>query len=129
MRNTRLAGEQFFVEAENAVEKYGTDMKLVLADMKQTLGVSGKKLFMPLRIALTGRTDGPELASIAEILGQKKMQHRLSQAFKRFHRDIIQLRLIALLFWSEWLGYALRANPIYILLFSFMGGRGYPFCL
>lgn len=76
------AGEQFFVEAENAVEKYGTDIKQVLAEMKQTLGVSGKKLFMPLRAALTGRTDGPELATIAELLGSKKLQHRLSRAFQ-----------------------------------------------
>jgi glutamyl-tRNA synthetase len=76
------AGEQFFVEAELAVEKFGTDIKLVLAEMKQTLGLSGKKLFMPLRAALTGRVDGPEMALIAEILGKKKLQHRLSRAFK-----------------------------------------------
>ena len=47
-----------------------------------TLGVSGKKLFMPMRVALTGRVHGPEMASIAELLGKKKMQHRLSRAFK-----------------------------------------------
>ena len=76
------AGEQFFVEAENAVEKHGIDIKQVLAEMKSTLGVSGKKLFMPLRAALTGRTDGPDMASIATVIGQKKMQHRLSRAFK-----------------------------------------------
>lgn len=76
------AGEQFFVEAETAVNKYGTDIKQVLNEMKQTLNVSGKKLFMPLRAALTGRTDGPEMASIAEILGQKHMLHRLQRAFK-----------------------------------------------
>jgi glutamyl-tRNA synthetase len=78
----RAAGEQFFVEAEQAVAKYGTDIKQVLADMKSTLGVSGKLLFMPLRAALTGRVDGPEMAQIAEMLGKEKMQHRLSRAFK-----------------------------------------------
>lgn len=78
----RDAGEQFFVEAELAVGKYGTDIKQVLDDMKKTLGLSGKKLFMPLRAALTGRVDGPEMVNIAEMLGQEKMQHRLSRAFK-----------------------------------------------
>jgi nondiscriminating glutamyl-tRNA synthetase len=78
----REAGEQFFVEAELAIDKYGIDLPQVLADMKQTLSLSGKKLFMPLRIALTGKTHGPELAHIAELLGPKKMKHRLSQAFK-----------------------------------------------
>lgn len=74
--------EQFFVEAELAVQKYGIDFAKTLAEMKETLGVSGKKLFMPLRIALTGKTHGPELAGIAELLGQKKMEHRLGQALK-----------------------------------------------
>ena len=78
----RDAGEQFFVEAEQAINKYGIELQPVLADMKQTLGISGKKLFMPLRVALTGKMHGPELAHIAELLGQKKMQHRLSSAFK-----------------------------------------------
>lgn len=78
----REAGEQYFVEAELAIDKYGTALQPVLADMKQTLGVSGKKLFMPFRIALTGKSHGPELAQIAELLGQKKMKQRLGHAFK-----------------------------------------------
>lgn len=78
----REAGEQFFVEAEQAVDKYGLDLTQVFAEMKQTLGVSGKKLFMPLRVALTGKMHGPEFAQIAALLGQKKMQHRLGQAFR-----------------------------------------------
>jgi glutamyl-tRNA synthetase len=76
------AGEQFFVEAELAVDKYGKDLPAILAEMKQTLGLSGKKLFMPLRVALTGKTHGPELVHIAELLGINKMKHRLSRAFK-----------------------------------------------
>lgn len=78
----REAGEQFFVEAEQAVDKFGVDFASVLTDMKKTLGVSGKKLFMPLRVALTGKTFGPEMAHIAQLLGQKKLKHRLGQAFQ-----------------------------------------------
>lgn len=78
----REAGEQFFVEGELAVDKYGTDLTQVLAEMKKTLHVSGKKLFMPLRIALTGTLHGPELAAITTILGQSKLRHRLRNAFK-----------------------------------------------
>lgn len=76
------AGEQFFVEAELAVDKYGIDLKKILDEMKKTLGLSGKKLFMPLRVALTGKKHGPELQHIANILGAKKMKHRLGYAFK-----------------------------------------------
>lgn len=78
----RNAGEQFFVEAEQAVDKYGINLQEVLTEMQKTLGLSGKKLFMPLRVALTGKTYGPELANVAKLLGQKKMKHRLGQAFK-----------------------------------------------
>lgn len=76
----REAGEQFFVEADLAVDKYGIQLQDVLNDMKKTLGLSGKKLFMPLRVALTGKVHGPELAHIAELLGQKKIKHRLAHA-------------------------------------------------
>lgn len=78
----REAGEQFFVEAEQAIEKHGLQLKEILAEMKATLGVSGKKLFMPLRVALTGKIHGPELANIAELLGVNKMKHRMGSAFK-----------------------------------------------
>lgn len=82
LKTIREAGEQFFVEAEQAFDKHQLDLPQVLADMKQSLGVSGKKLFMPLRIALTGKAHGPELANIAAILGLKKIKHRLGSAFK-----------------------------------------------
>jgi glutamyl-tRNA synthetase len=39
----REAGEQFFVEAEQAIDKHGIELKKVLDDMKQTLNVNGKK--------------------------------------------------------------------------------------
>jgi len=76
------AGEQFFVEAEQAVEAHGTDFKAILQDIKSALQLSGKNLYMPLRIALTGETDGPELAQIAAILGPKQVRERFSHAFQ-----------------------------------------------
>lgn len=78
----REAGATFFSQAINAVEAHGTDFGNVLADMKKSLGVNGKKLFMPLRIALTGQLHGPELAHIAEFLGQDKLTYRLNHALE-----------------------------------------------
>jgi len=76
------AGEQFFVEAEQAVDSHGTDFKQIVQEVKQALNVSGKQLYHPLRVALTGREDGPELAQVAEILGQDRMRQRFSHAFR-----------------------------------------------
>lgn len=83
------AGEQFFVEAEQAVDKYGIELPAILNDMKKTLSVSGKKLFMPLRVALTGKLHGPELADIAKLLGPEKMKHRFGQAIKMVNSKVV----------------------------------------
>lgn len=78
----REAGEQFFVEAENAFDKFGTNTAAVLDEMKKTLKVNGKKLFMPFRASLTGKLHGPELKHIVELLGQDRIKHRLGRAVK-----------------------------------------------
>jgi glutamyl-tRNA synthetase len=45
--------------------------------LKADTGRKGKPLFMPLRLALTGRTDGPELKAILPLLGRKASLDRL----------------------------------------------------
>ncbi|MHB2265153.1 glutamate--tRNA ligase [Aliihoeflea sp. PC F10.4] len=40
--------------------------------VKQVTGRKGKGLFMPLRLALTGRESGPELASLLPLLGREE---------------------------------------------------------
>lgn len=42
-------------------------------------GFKGKQLFKPLRIALTGQEQGPELARILELLGQNRVIERFGQ--------------------------------------------------
>lgn len=76
------AGEQFFVEAEQAVDAHGDNFKNILQDIKEALNLSGKSLYQPLRIALTARHDGPELAQIAKLLGPKRLRERFSRAFQ-----------------------------------------------
>ena len=46
--------------------------------LKTTTGRKGKALFMPLRMALTGRHDGPELKSLLVLLGRTACLDRLS---------------------------------------------------
>jgi glutamyl-tRNA synthetase len=46
--------------------------------LKETSGRKGKALFQPLRLALTGRHDGPELKSLLPLLGRKACLDRLS---------------------------------------------------
>ena len=46
--------------------------------LKEQSGRKGKALFLPLRLALTGRHDGPELKSLLPLLGRKACLDRLS---------------------------------------------------
>ncbi len=47
------------------------------------LGVKGRELFQPIRAALTGRTHGPELPLVAELLGRERCVTRLERASAR----------------------------------------------
>ncbi|AKR54797.1 Glutamyl-tRNA(Gln) synthetase [Devosia sp. H5989] len=46
--------------------------------LKERTGRKGKSLFLPLRMALTGRHDGPELKALLPLLGRRVCQDRLS---------------------------------------------------
>jgi glutamyl-tRNA synthetase len=46
--------------------------------LKQATGLKGKALFHPLRLALTGREAGPELAKLMPLIGRAKILARLA---------------------------------------------------
>jgi glutamyl-tRNA synthetase len=58
------AGPAFFAAAAEALDQSGTDLKQLTRILKERTGRKGSDLFMPLRIALTGRSHGPELAPL-----------------------------------------------------------------
>jgi glutamyl-tRNA synthetase len=45
--------------------------------VREETGRKGKQLFMPLRLALTARSDGPELPVVFKLLGREKARKRL----------------------------------------------------
>lgn len=73
------AGSRYFEVAKHAAEEKGIDAAHMIQRIKEDTGKKGKSLFLPLRIALTGRADGPELAKICELLGEEKIVERLQQ--------------------------------------------------
>jgi nondiscriminating glutamyl-tRNA synthetase len=54
----------------------------IVAELKKRTGLKGKKLFAPLRAALTGRIEGPELKHILPLLGKGVILERLAQVLK-----------------------------------------------
>jgi len=47
------------------------------AALKDTTGRKGKALFLPLRLALTGRVHGPDMAALLPLIGQADAVRRL----------------------------------------------------
>jgi len=76
----KVAGKDFFIVAQKAVEKHGTELKAVLDELKMQLNISGKGLFMPIRLALTAEQHGPELLHIVSLLGVEEVLRRFKVA-------------------------------------------------
>ena len=58
----------------------GDALKSALQSLGKRLGLKGRDLFQPVRAALTGRTHGPELPLLAELLGRERCIARLRAA-------------------------------------------------
>ncbi len=75
----RQAGEPFFLAALDAATEAGEDFDAFMVLLKAKSGAKGKALFMPLRAALSGRTDGPELAKLYRGLDTFVRHKRLAE--------------------------------------------------
>ncbi len=67
----------YFSESLNALDRHGTDVKLITDHLKKQLDIKGKALYMPLRVAITGETHGPELDKILKIMNANEVKRRL----------------------------------------------------
>lgn len=73
------AGADFFTQALAAYDAHGSAYQPLLESLKKSTALKGKQLFMPLRIALTGESAGPELARILELLPADITRQRLQR--------------------------------------------------
>ena len=55
----------------------------LIAELKKSSGRKGRELFHPLRLALTGRESGPEMAGLLERMGKERAIRRLEAAARR----------------------------------------------
>ena len=60
-----------------ALAEAGADWKLLTGTLKERTGFRGAALFMPLRVALTGRMHGPELAPLLRLMPAERARRRL----------------------------------------------------
>ncbi|MEG6523920.1 glutamate--tRNA ligase [Desulfotomaculum sp. 1211_IL3151] len=68
-----------FAAAEELTEE---SVKAMIKAVGKQSGLKGKFIFQPLRVAITGRTHGPELHQIIPVIGKAKTLARLEAAIK-----------------------------------------------
>lgn len=69
-----------FKEKLAAVKTFDAEhIQPIFKQVTKELKVSGKKVYMPLRIALTGQMHGPDLAGIIEVIGYDRLTKRLQK--------------------------------------------------
>ncbi|MCJ7557154.1 MAG: hypothetical protein MUP90_09625, partial [Gammaproteobacteria bacterium] len=73
-------GREFFQAALAALENPTATLKDLTDAVKSATGAKGKQLFMPLRAALTGRTDGPGLQEMLALMSIDTKRKRLQEA-------------------------------------------------
>ncbi len=55
------------------------EVKAAIKEVQKETGIKGKNLFMPIRVAVSGQTHGPELPDTVELLGKEKALAHLNQ--------------------------------------------------
>lgn len=73
--NAEFANQAAEIVPQGALDN--TSWGAFVAEVKAKTGATGKNLFMPLRIALTGKEHGPDMASIFPLIGSQKAKARL----------------------------------------------------
>jgi glutamyl-tRNA synthetase len=71
------AGPAFFAAAVAALAEAGTELKPLTKRLAELTGRRGADLYMPLRVALTGQSHGPELAPLLTLIGAELANRRL----------------------------------------------------
>ena len=74
----RSAGSGYFLAAAQAADDHA-ELAAILAALRAATGKTGVALYKPLRLALTGRAHGPELAPLLKAMPKGKARERLAR--------------------------------------------------
>jgi glutamyl-tRNA synthetase len=75
----REAGSDYFAAAARAAAQSGADLPAIAGAVRAATGRKGAALYMPLRVALTGRRHGPELAPLLTAMPPGQACERLAR--------------------------------------------------
>jgi nondiscriminating glutamyl-tRNA synthetase len=73
------AGPELFAAALTAWDAGAADHRALAGAVKAAVGISGKNFFKPLRMALTGRAEGPDLGALFAAMPRDTIRARLAR--------------------------------------------------
>lgn len=73
------AGAGMFRSALAALDEYGPRLDVIHPQITGATGARGRALFLPLRLAITGRRDGPELEGLFALMPVDILRRRLAR--------------------------------------------------
>jgi nondiscriminating glutamyl-tRNA synthetase len=73
------AGPALFAAALAAWEAGAADHRVLASHVKAAVGATGRAFFRPLRLALTGRTEGPDLGALLAAMPRETVRARLAR--------------------------------------------------
>ena len=76
--------EKYIHRLENITNWSATDLELALRTTSEDMAVSGAKLIHPVRLAISGQSQGPGLFEMLELLGKITCIRRLRKALTIF---------------------------------------------
>jgi len=77
----RLAGSEFFAKLVTALPQLSPAQSASwLKQVRLDCGLNGPQFFKPVRLALTGRLDGPDLAALLQLMSPELIQASLERA-------------------------------------------------
>ena len=80
----------FKSRATDAGDLKAASVQAILKDLAKETGLPGKKVYMPVRVALTGKTHGPELAQIIPLLGTQALIKRIDRVLLKIAAERIR---------------------------------------
>ena len=78
-QNTKTLLSQLFTRLQSVSGLDGNGFKQLLMEIGNEMGIKGKNLFFPVRIALYGDSKGPDIPLIFSILGREETLRRLEK--------------------------------------------------
>ncbi len=78
-----------FLNLVQGLETFDTDeIKQAIKQVQKETGLKGKRLFMPIRAACTGQSQGPDLVQSLALLGKDKIINRLQKALAHLNTSL-----------------------------------------